>query len=224
MSTKIVQTSEFVTLVGAGPVNTSNLNEALKIAPTLIAADGGAEMLRKYGNSPEIVIGDMDSASAQTLALLNDQIVHKIVDQDTTDFEKALGAISAPLVLGLGFLGGRVDHQLSAMRAVAQTPEHRCILLGDEDIVFRLPEHLDMPLPSGTRVSIFPFAQARVQAAGLKWPLDDVALSMASFISQSNEVTRDRLEIHAMGQAVIVLPIQALSESVAALTRSRQMT
>ena len=46
--------------------------------------------------------------------------VHAVGEQETTDLEKCLYSVEAPLFLGVGFLGGRVDHQLAAMNALVK--------------------------------------------------------------------------------------------------------
>ena len=52
-------------------------------------------------------------ASAARVAVPPERL-HPIPEQDSTDFDKCLRHIAAPLVLGVGFLGGRVDHELAA--------------------------------------------------------------------------------------------------------------
>ena len=42
-----------------------------------------------------------------------------LVDQDTTDFDKALRHIKAPVVIGAGFSGARTDHALAAFTGEA---------------------------------------------------------------------------------------------------------
>ena len=223
MTSIIVQTDQAVTFVGAGPVNTELLEIALTFAPFLVAVDGGAEMVRNYGKLPNAVIGDMDSASADALQGIAAQNIHRIADQNTTDFQKALGAVSTPLAVGVGFLGGRADHQMAASNALARHGQP-VLLLGDHDAVFRVPEHIALELEPGTRISLFPVAQARVDSRGLRWPIIDAAMSATGLISQSNEARDGRVELWAMGGLLAFLPLHAAGAAITALTRSRQMT
>jgi thiamine pyrophosphokinase len=51
--------------------------------------------------------------------------VHHLPEQDTTDFEKCLYSVAAPLLLGVGFLGGRADHHLAAMNVLVRYADRR---------------------------------------------------------------------------------------------------
>ena len=58
MNDPIVQSLQGVTLAGGGPFGKLALKRALRLAPRLVAADGGADRLLQLGHSPEAVIGD----------------------------------------------------------------------------------------------------------------------------------------------------------------------
>ncbi len=47
-----------------------------KVKPVLIGVDGGADIILKHGFRPQIVIGDMDSVSDQSLIVIPDRIIH----------------------------------------------------------------------------------------------------------------------------------------------------
>ena len=70
MNQPILQSSYGVTLVGGGPVTGRDLRTALKMAPVVVGADGGANRLMQAGIAPQAVIGDLDSISSQTRAAL----------------------------------------------------------------------------------------------------------------------------------------------------------
>ena len=61
MNKLIVDEMTPVTLVGGGHLGLEDLNEALRHAPVLVAADGGAGAALEQGHVPEAVIGDFDS-------------------------------------------------------------------------------------------------------------------------------------------------------------------
>src|SRR6056297_3010753 len=77
-------------------------------------------------------------------------------EQQTTDFEKCLYSLRAPLILATGFLGARTDHALAAMSALMAYAEARVILVSEDEIVFHCPPALSIDLPAGTPVSFFP--------------------------------------------------------------------
>jgi thiamine pyrophosphokinase len=119
----IVDSLENVTLIGGGAVDSAQLARALDLAPVLVAADGGADSALAAGHVPRAVIGDMDSLSAAARDTIPAARIHPVPEQDSTDFEKALSRIRAPLVLGLGFMGPRLDHMLAVYHGLLALPE-----------------------------------------------------------------------------------------------------
>ena len=63
-----------VTLIGGGPWRAEDLAAALAIAPTLVAADSGADAALSAGVEPALVVGDMDSISPDARARLGGRV------------------------------------------------------------------------------------------------------------------------------------------------------
>jgi thiamine pyrophosphokinase len=159
-----------VTLVGGGPVAPADLAAALALAPEAVAADGGGDHALPPGHAFRAVIGDMDSLRGREG--LAGVPVHAIPEQETTDLEKCLYSVEAPLFVGLGFLGGRIDHHLAAMNALAKNPDKRVVLVGGGELCFLCPRRFEIDLAAGTKVSLFPMAEVRgLEWEGLRWPL-----------------------------------------------------
>lgn len=175
-----------VTLVGGGPLSEGDLSTALALAPTLVAADGGAGHCLAAGRAPVAVIGDMDSIPPEAAAAYADRL-HPVEEQDSTDFDKALTRIDAPLVVAAGFLGGRLDHTLAALHGVALRADRPCLLVGPESLCAHLPPALALPLDPGTVVSLMPLAPVAVRSTGLRWPTDGLTLDPMARIGTSNE-------------------------------------
>lgn len=184
----IVPRPTFLTLLGGGPVDPSDLNAVLTRAPKLVAADGGADTALDAGYMPDAVIGDMDSISQAARGQIPSEKQHLIAEQTSTDFEKCLRHIEAELILALGFAGGRLDHQLAALTVLVRYPDKRCILLAKEDVCFLAPRQVSLSLPVGTRLSLFPMGPTRGKSQGLKYPIDNLRMSPSSRIGTSNEV------------------------------------
>jgi thiamine pyrophosphokinase len=207
-----------VTLVGGGAMGEDDLTRALAIAPCVVAVDGGADATVAAGLSPQAVIGDLDSVSPDTRSRLGAEIIHEITEQDSTDFDKALRHLKVPLVLAVGFTGARLDHELAVFHSLVARPEHRCIVLGDRDIVFHAPPRLIMNLAVGTRVSLFPMAAVTGRSSGLHWSIDGLAFHPAKRIGTSNEATGGEIRIETDGPGLLViLPRSELDEAAAAL-------
>jgi len=218
MDQRQIQSQEGVTLIGGGEPSAQSLEEALKFAPKLIAADGGADRAWALGAVPEAIIGDLDSVSQAAKARLSEANVVKIHDQDRTDFEKCLAAIDAPFVIAVGFANKRLDHTLAVMSALVRHVGPPVIVLGEDDIVFAAPLRLSLDLEIGSRFSLFPMTDIAGRSDGLEWPLDPHAFSPTGRVGTSNRVTGPvRLEFDARGMLVIT-PRAALRTVVAALT------
>ncbi|WP_232897309.1 thiamine diphosphokinase [Pontibaca salina] len=195
-----------------------DLELALSHAPVLVAADSGAITALDAGYMPQAVIGDLDSLDAEALARLPAERVHRITEQDSTDFDKALRNISAPVVVGIGFTGGRLDHQLAALNTLVRLSSRPCVLLGDKDLVFHAPRSLQLDLFSGERVSLFPMHAISGRSTGLKWPINGLALAPDGLIGTSNQATGAMtLELDSDGM-LVMLPRTNLAEVMRAIT------
>ena len=166
---------------------------------------------------PELVIGDFDSATAEALARIPADRQMRIAEQDSTDFEKCLARIAAPFILGLGFLGPRIDHTLAVFSALIGHADKLCLLVGDEDIVFAAPPDLALDLTVGTRISLYPLVAVSATSGGLRWPVDGLALAPDAIIATSNEVAGPvRLQVDRPG-LLIILPVGTLAPVLRAL-------
>lgn len=215
----IVEQMEMITLLGGGECSPEDLQQALTIAPFLVAADGGADHALAAGVRPDVVIGDLDSISAAARAQLAPEAVHHITEQDSTDFDKCLRSVRAPVILALGFLGARMDHQLAVLNGLVRHAGQPCVLLGDRDVVFACPPALTLSLPVGTRFSLFPMAPVQGASTGLRWPIGDIKFAPSGMIGTSNEVAADPLTLtfEAPGMIAIV-PRSCLMNVLAAFS------
>ncbi|MEX5576932.1 thiamine diphosphokinase [Pseudophaeobacter sp. A-200-2] len=186
MNKLIVDEMKPVTLVGGGHLGLDDLNEALRHAPVLVAADGGAGAALEQGHVPEAVIGDFDSLPEAVQNRLPAENLFHLPEQDTTDFDKALRSIRAPVVLGAGFLGARVDHQLAAFHTLIQPGRSPCILIGATELVFHVTRRIALPMAAGDVVSLFPMQPVTGRSGGLVWPIEGLQMCPTSRIGTSN--------------------------------------
>ena len=220
MNDPIVFSQEPVLLVGGAHGDNAQLMSVLDEVNTVVAADSGADWLREVGRLPDALIGDLDSVSAATRAAIPPEAVHLITEQDSTDFDKAIRFIEAPLVLGIGFLGGQVDHLLAAMTVMARYPDRAIVLIGEQDVVAHLPARIDLPLPAGTRVSLYPMRPVMGASTGLKWPIDGLELSPGGRVGTSNRADGPvTLTVQSPG-LLIILPVSERSVLQQALVQA----
>jgi len=168
------------------------------------AADGGADTLDALGHTPQAVIGDLDSITPALRARLGAR-VHPVPEQDSTDLDKCLRLIAAPMVLGLGFLGARLDHTVAALTSLVGHGRARVVLLGPEDLCFLAPPVLELALPPGARVSLYPMGPVTGRSDGLEWPIDGLTLTPAGRIGTSNRVRAAPLRLHADAPHLLVM-------------------
>lgn len=208
-----------VTLVGGSGLDARILARALALAPVLVAADGGADHALAAGHVPEAVIGDMDSISEAACLRMGPARLHAISEQHSTDFDKCLRSIHAPLVIAVGFDGNRMDHALAAFNTLARNPGRACILLGPHDAVFLAPARpLEMALEAGSRLSLFPMGPVSGRGTGLRWPIEGIDFAPGGHIGTSNEVVAGRVSLEfSAARMLVIVPARALEAVVSAL-------
>ena len=222
MSRVLFRSDAPVTLIGGGPVEAGQIREALDLAPVALAADGGADVNLPAGREFSAVIGDLDSATGLDALRARGVPVHRIDDQNTVDLVKCLYSVEAPAYLGLGFLGGRIDHHMASMNAMVSRPWQKVVLLGGEDVCFLCPEEFRIDLPEGARVSLLPMAPMRGLACdGLCWSVEGLDLAPDERICVSNRATGGplRLQFDA-AKAILVLPAGLLDTVTRTLWRA----
>ncbi|BES89257.1 thiamin pyrophosphokinase [Nesidiocoris tenuis] len=161
---------------------------------------------------PDIVSGDFDSIQQSTLALCkeNGSEVVPTPDQDFTDFEKGLRALTARCNLRLDSivviaeLGGRIDQTISCLNTLrigVELPGSPRIYLlsrscmtwwlsrGSHEIT--IPRYLKERQEWCAILPFEPKADNSVTTTGLKWDLDGGTIKFGGLISSSNTYDKD---------------------------------
>lgn len=213
----IVHSLNPITLIGGGEVGPADLNFALGLAPVCVAADGGASVAVAAGINLHAVIGDFDSVDDAVLKQIPIERRHHIPEQNSTDFDKCLRHISAPVVIAVGFTGRRLDHQLAAMHTLVVRADRPCVILGETEVVFHCPPQLSLPTQAGDVVSLFPLAEVTGTSTGLEWPIDGLKLAPNYKVGTSNNALGPvQLTMSGPGMLCIV-PRRLLGEVTQAL-------
>lgn len=184
------QVAEFddpIVIVGGGSVDAELLRELYASGCRLVGADGGADVIVDAGLKPEVIVGDFDSLR-EPLSWLGKTRLIQLPEQETTDFEKALYSTRAPVTIALGMTGGRFDHTLAALDAVARHAHKRHVVLVDEeDLALGLTKTFSFEVEPGERVSVHPLAAITFwHSDGLEYPLDAVKLAPGVRTGTSN--------------------------------------
>ncbi|MBP8855188.1 MAG: thiamine diphosphokinase [Oscillospiraceae bacterium] len=178
-------------ILAAMPV-TVQMREYCSDGDYVIAVDAGYENARTLCLTPDLYVGDFDSAPP----LKNAQnIIRLAQDKDETDtYYAAKLAVERGFtdVVILGGLGGRFDHSLANMAALLYLAQHGVrAKLADEnnEISVLLPGHYDITPKEDFYFSIYPIeATAKgVTLKHVKFPLENVDLHNTFPIGTSNE-------------------------------------
>ena len=184
-----------VIIVGQGEVNEKWLIKLAAACP-VVALDGALQITAALGLKADIVIGDCDSVDKTLIDEAADQIVH-ITEQDSTDFEKALYSIEAPLFLCFGLFGKRFDHSFANMHIVKKYHDqtHLIVINADEVITCHKGDLL-AETKTDSRVSILPLEPITfATTTGLLWPFDGQELAIGTLVSSSNQAASDQLKL-----------------------------
>ena len=105
-----------VVLANGVPPTVDAVRRAIGRATLFVCADGGANTAREFRVKPAAIIGDLDSATAETLAHFRGVLQIRDTDTERTDTEKAidyaLAQGSFEEITLLGASTGRLDHVL----------------------------------------------------------------------------------------------------------------
>ncbi len=209
------------TIIGSGKAKSAILSRALLQAPVLVAADGGVARALDCGYMPEAVIGDMDSLPEQCRQDMPPGRMHRIGEQDSTDFDKCIRSIDAPLLVGVGVCGPRFDHGLSSLHSLLCNRHRTIILVTATDTIFLCPPKIRLDVSPGGRVSLFPMGVSTGRSSGLKWNIDGLNMSPAGQIACSNEATTGEVSIEAdQPNLLVILPAREFENSARTLTAS----
>ena len=172
---------------------------------TIVAVDGGWNVLRKFDLLPDALIGDLDSCEAldQIREDFPELEIGRMIDPDTTDFEKAIEWVethtqTTELII-LGGVGKRSDHFLSNLLVSLRIdPTWSVVFDEDSEWISRVSPFSSLHLGGrkGTTLSILPLVPSDgVCSSGLNWELTNESLSPDSKFSQSNLCTSDEVKI-----------------------------
>ncbi len=208
-----------VILVGGGDIAWDSYELLSSRNYPVIAVDGGANPLREKAIVPDALIGDFDSVT-HPASFSDATKTFEISEQASTDFEKALYSIEAPLFIAFGFWGQRLDHSLAALHTLTKYRNTKQVLLVDHiDLLFTPQGPFSLASGQDTRVSVFPLDAVRfTESSGLQFPLNGLFMKSGADIGISNRSTAARFSItpepaDASNYAVI-LPNTALEPLV----------
>ena len=219
-------TRTVVVVTGGGPLShraADALGELVADqAVRLVAADSGLDHARAIGLTPDLLVGDLDSISAEGRGWAVERGLPTRcfpADKDATDTELAIRAAAgldggrAHLVLAAGS-GDRLDHTLGTLGVLggeaSSTFETVDAWVGTSQVkIVRAARAVTLEQPPGTLFSVLALhgEVGGLTIAGARWPLDGVDLPAGSSRGLSNLFV-DRLVTISVtsGTLTVVLP------------------
>jgi thiamine pyrophosphokinase len=178
---------------------------------TIICADGGANSVYKLGLIPNLIIGDFDSIDSSVLKYFSTRsnIIH-YKRQNDTDVEKSLKyAIRSNHVKAvmLGATGDRLDHSICNLGILLKFNDHiRISMMHESSYMEVLSGKNVLDTIKGETISIYGFdKKTKIRSAGLKYPLNNIALPFGVRESTSNIAQKNIIELNITGGKVFVV-------------------
>lgn len=188
--------SRFVILLGGDLTVTARLRKQIAGA-RFIAADSGMRHASALGVTPELWVGDFDSAGSE-LMLDYAKVPRQSypAEKDATDGEIAVTEamkLGATEIMLIGGFGGQSDHatvHLGLALNVAKSVKYCFISSGEEEAYPLIAGSHRFDVSTGSRFSIVPWSDIEgFTLHGVKWPLKNVRLTLGSSFTMSNIAT-----------------------------------
>ena len=178
--------------------------DLLQQAPYVVCCDGAANEYIHRGHTPDAIIGDGDSLSAENKKKFAG-IFHPIKDQESNDQTKAIRFLQAQGKHRIAIVGGtgkREDHTLGNISLLIDYLQEELEVRMITDYGVFIPTHNSQTFTSypGQQISIFNFGAKGLQADGLVYPLSDFSNWWQGTL---NEATGIEFHIKASGNYLV---------------------
>jgi thiamine pyrophosphokinase len=187
-------------LANGEPPTKKLLKKLLTGSPFFVCADGGANTAARYGMKTSAIVGDLDSATANTLKMFRKVEIDKVVDDYSTDLEKTLAWVvdkGIHTITVAGATGGRLDHFVGNLSALVKFSNRAAITFIDDtgEWIF-IDRSKDFLLPIGDTISLIPLSRCDgIVTKGLRWNLNFEALELGVRDATSNIVIESPIHI-----------------------------
>jgi thiamine pyrophosphokinase len=181
-------------IANGAPLKRRLFAQLSQYAEHLVALDGGVNTLYAYDAPPDIVAGDMDSASPKALAWAKEHGAETALlpSQDAPDIAKGLEfcySLGWTRLLIAGYAGARTDHMLGTLSFALQARSFDLVLVTDDLLAFPLRGRVrrSFEIPADHMISWFGCPEAGpCTLEGVRWPVKRRTLRMDGFHSLSN--------------------------------------
>lgn len=189
----------------------------------VIAVDGGFRYCQMLGILPDLILGDMDSASEEERALIAEieqdapERVHRLKpEKDDTD---TLSAVREGLERGCrkfyfyGALGGRLDHSIANIQTLLFLKKQGAVgyILTERQLVTVIRnEEITFHKGVEGRLSLFSLGEKAEQVTirGMKYPLENATVTNDFPIGISNEFIKSEEALVRVEQGELLIMVE----------------
>jgi thiamine pyrophosphokinase len=180
-------------------------------AHRVVAADGGANVCRHRGVTPDVIIGDLDSVTPETLERCARSLLLYVDRQDNTDLEKALEYLVAngiPEAVIVGADGERIDFTLGNLAVLWRYCGRIALTVAGEGwYAMPVRGRMTLDVPAGTTVSVVPNGRVSgLTLRGFRYNLRNATMNIGE-IGVSN-VVRQRHASVSVGSGSLLVIVQ----------------
>ena len=207
-------------IVSGGTVEGDFINKVIKNAgfDLIIAADSGIDILYEIGVTPDVIVGDFDSANQIVLDCYSRNEMVEFVElnpiKDETDTESAIRiaiAKNSKCITIIGGTGSRIDHVLGNISLLGIGLErgvdifildpNNKIRMIDKDLTLKKKEQY------GRYISLIPYGGdvEGLTLNGMKYPLSNYKMGGFNSLGISNEIVDDTAVITLKKGVLLVI-------------------
>ncbi len=151
--------------------------QVLQNAKYVVCCDGGADAYIARGYTPNVIIGDGDSLSAENRERYSN-IIYYVPDQDTNDQTKAVDFLISKgcnRIAIVGATGKREDHTIGNISLLSEYKRKglNVACYTDYGVFVPCKDKVEMLSREGMQVSIFNVNASNFSSKGLKYPIYD---------------------------------------------------
>jgi thiamine pyrophosphokinase len=175
---------------------TPEIKTLLHGANLIIAADGGANHLKKMNIKPHVIIGDMDSIPKDTRQFFESNhtpIITHPCQKDNTDTDLCIDFAlekGATHITFIGVTGQRLDHTLANIFLLKRLADLGigARIMDEKNEIYLITNYLELNGKQGEHLSVIPISTqvTGLTLKGLEYPLENASISMGSSLGISN--------------------------------------
>jgi thiamine pyrophosphokinase len=201
------------------PPSRTRARKLAAAADFVVAADGGANIARRFGIWPHLIVGDLDSIAPATRKFFSPsphrtkprrstEFLH-VPRQDNTDLEKALDVLAerrTKRVVIIAATGRRIDHTLGNLSVIWRyTDAMEIVFVGDGWFALPVGKMKRLHAARGTIVSLIPFgACSGITLKGLQYPLREATMRVGE-IGLSNVVVKSPFTVRVRNGNMLMI-------------------